>query len=88
MTTFNSDKPNATIGYYTNTSSSDKIPSPNHQSDPSSSSSSSCPPPPSSNLPPKRLHISNIPFKYRENDIRQLFCVSKSVKNLIWWNCK
>jgi RNA binding protein fox-1 len=24
-------------------------------------------------IPPKRLHISNIPFKYRENDLRQLF---------------
>ena len=24
----------------------------------------------------KRLHISNIPFKYRENDLRQLFYVS------------
>ena len=26
---------------------------------------------------PKRLHISNIPFKYREADLRQLFSVSK-----------
>lgn len=26
---------------------------------------------------PKRLHVSNIPFRFREPDLRQLFYVSK-----------
>lgn len=31
---------------------------------------------------PKRLHVSNIPFRFREPDIRQLFAVSKMPKTL------
>ena len=31
---------------------------------------------PSHSSQPKRLHVSNIPFRYRENDLRVLFAVS------------
>lgn len=33
---------------------------------------------------PKRLHISNIPFKYREDDLRQLFSVSEVINDLVY----
>lgn len=40
---------------------------------------------------PKRLHVSNIPFRFREPDLRQLFLVSSSsvVSSWFWrgWRC-
>lgn len=49
-------------------------PASQHHTPPSSTNSSEFKP--SSSGQPKRLHVSNVPFRFREPDLRQLFYVS------------